>query len=205
MTATCPSGHPSATDDYCDQCGARIDGPAEPSEPAEDTSATPVSAPCPQCGTPRAGRDRYCEDCGFDFASCPAPPAAPAPCRVHVAPDRELFAATAPEGVSFPADTTPRTVVLDGPRVVVGRRRSGGDESADLELDDPAVSRTHATFVCRDDGSWAVVDEGSSNGTTLNGGATPIVPHVPIAVSDGDRVHVGAWTTITLELRSPAA
>ena len=27
MTAVCPRGHTSQSDDYCDQCGARMDSP----------------------------------------------------------------------------------------------------------------------------------------------------------------------------------
>lgn len=48
------------------------------------------------------------------------------------------------------------------------------------------------------DGSWSVVDQGSTNGTTVNGGEDPIDPFVPVPLTDGDRVHVGAWTTITI-------
>uniref|UniRef100_UPI0036F1EE15 FHA domain-containing protein n=1 Tax=Fodinicola feengrottensis TaxID=435914 RepID=UPI0036F1EE15 len=45
---------------------------------------------------------------------------------------------------------------------------------------------------------WAVVDVGSANGTTLNDDPTALSPNVPRPVAAGDRIHVGAWTTITL-------
>ena len=32
MTATCPNGHVSATDDYCDQCGVPISAGADPGD-----------------------------------------------------------------------------------------------------------------------------------------------------------------------------
>ena len=60
--ATCPSGHESADDDFCDVCGFAI-GPA--AVPA--TIAATVPAPCPNCGIPRAGQ--FCEACGYDFTA----------------------------------------------------------------------------------------------------------------------------------------
>jgi FHA domain len=203
MTATCPAGHVSTTTDYCDQCGARI-GSAEPAPVPPDTSATspsPVTAPCPRCGVPRTGRDRYCESCGLDFTVA----ASASAWAVTVGPDREYFARAAAEGLAFPADEFERTIALDSARVRIGRRRPTGEDAPEIELGDPAVSRLHATLVNAADGSWAVVDEGSSNGTTINARADPIAPHVEVPLSDGDRIHVGAWTTITLALRSRAA
>lgn len=60
------------------------------------------------------------------------------------------------------------------------------------------MSHRHAVFLRQPDGSWAVVDQGSTNGTTLNGSDEPIQPHVPVPLQDGDRVHVGAWTTLAV-------
>jgi hypothetical protein len=96
--ATCPSGHASASDDFCVVCGVLIG--AAPSLAAPDTSITgaagsaggtaapgaqPAGAggapaePCPVCHTPRAGR--FCEGCGHDFAAAAPgpPPAVPVP------------------------------------------------------------------------------------------------------------------------------
>ena len=79
MTVTCPSGHSSATADYCDQCGAPIAAVATPLQPTvelpvlEETETSPseVREPCPVCGAPRSGDDRYCERCGHDFLAPP--------------------------------------------------------------------------------------------------------------------------------------
>jgi pSer/pThr/pTyr-binding forkhead associated (FHA) protein len=64
--------------------------------------------------------------------------------------------------------------------------------------EDPGVSHQHAVLVQQPDGTWAVVDQNSTNGTTVNGSEEPIQPFVPVPLQDGDRVHVGAWTTITI-------
>lgn len=226
MSATCPAGHRSATADYCDQCGARIDAPPdtavkEGATPA-DTSATPVtsaspaSPPCPQCGAPRTGHDRFCETCGFDLAQ-PAAPTPPDTSRsaaggaslsawaAEVAPDRAYFERVAPDGLAFPHSEAARMVVLAATRVRIGRRARPGEAAPEIELGDPAVSRLHATLVRAPDGAWAIVDERSSNGTTINDHNDPIPPHLEVPLREGDRVHVGAWTTITLALRSRAA
>jgi FHA domain len=226
MSATCPAGHRSATADYCDQCGARIDAPPahapkEGAAPA-DTSATPVtsasraSPPCPQCGTPRTGHDRFCETCGFDLAQSAAPPpsgaspsgpadTSPSVWAAEVAPDLAYFERVAPEALTFPHAEAARTIALDATRIRIGRRSRPGEDAPEIELDDPAVSRLHATLVHAPDGAWAIVDERSSNGTTLNDDNDPIPPHLEVPLREGDRVHVGAWTTITLALRSRAA
>ena len=41
--------------------------------------------------------------------------------------------------------------------------------------------------VALEDGSWVLVDQDSTNGTTVNGGAEPISPHTAVPLNDGDR------------------
>jgi hypothetical protein len=165
------------------------------------TSSSAASAPCPRCGAPRTGRDRFCEICGFDFAAAACAP----DWAAQVAPDHAYFERLAPEGLTFPYGEVGQTVALDAARVRIGRRRPDADDAPEIELGDPAVSRLHATLVRAQDGSWAIVDEGSSNGTRLNADVEPIPSHREVPLRDGDEVHVGAWTTITLALRNRAA
>ena len=125
-----------------------------------------------------------------------------------VAPDRDYFLAmmqrSGPEatGLNLPAYSPEQHVELTGNQVTVGRRRHSTGESPDIDLavppEDPGVSHQHAVLVRQPDGSWAVVDQNSTNGTTLNGAEDPIQPYVPVPLQDGDQVHVGAWTTITV-------
>ncbi|MFE3328477.1 FHA domain-containing protein [Streptomyces sp. NPDC059176] len=140
----------------------------------------------------------------------PAPPQyqAPAGWTAVIAPDREYFMAmmqrSGPEaaGLNLPAYSPEQQLQLSGNQVSIGRRRHSTGESPDIDLsvppEDPGVSHQHAVLVQQPDGSWAVVDQNSTNGTTVNGGEDPIQPYVPIPLQDGDRVHVGAWTTITI-------
>jgi hypothetical protein len=209
----CPRGHESSTADYCETCGAPIRGTAPPdsvqSKPSFRTQIVVPDGPdrepnrCPRCTTPRLPGARFCEVDGYDFdADAPAIPAAWA---FEVAADREYYARCAPAGVEFPNGYPSRRFQFDGDDAAIGRRSETRHVNPEIDLagsvEDPAVSRLHARFVREADGSLAVVDAGSTNGTRLNGGDEPIRPgeHVPLA--DGDRVHIGAWTTITVRRR----
>ncbi|WP_433782210.1 FHA domain-containing protein [Actinomycetospora sp. CA-101289] len=64
---------------------------------------------------------------------------------------------------------------------------------------DPGVSRLHAVLL-RDAPGWSVLDPGSTNGTAVNYAPEPIPTDTPVRLADGDRVHVGAWTTLHLRL-----
>jgi pSer/pThr/pTyr-binding forkhead associated (FHA) protein len=106
-----------------------------------------------------------------------------------------------PDGLVAPTGRVDVVIPLgDGP-VTIGRRRDGEEPSTiDLSGDhaDPGVSRHHATIARDRHGAWQLTDEGSTNGTTVDGDERPVPPHVPVPLGDGSRVHVGAWTTVTL-------
>ncbi|HEV8175745.1 MAG TPA: FHA domain-containing protein [Actinoplanes sp.] len=211
-TSICPKGHASSTDDFCDTCGAKIGGTmAIPVTPAAPVSSPPASGtPCPHCGTPRTGNWRFCEDCGYDHNTGKVPTLDVAPPAARgagqwtatVAADRAYFEANAIEGVEFPANAPSRTVDLPAPQVRIGRksRSKGTDPELDLSAEplDPGVSHSHALLTLNIDGVWLVSDLGSTNGTYLNDEPRPLTAGQTRTLSDGDRVHVGAWTTITL-------
>lgn len=78
MTAVCPAGHTSASDDYCDVCGVPIDAgaglapPDMPPAPTDAPTQAPLAAgqqPCPNCATPNAEDALFCENCGYDFTT----------------------------------------------------------------------------------------------------------------------------------------
>lgn len=84
MSAVCPQGHTSQSEDYCDICGAPIESatstpPAVPS-PADPAEGAGEPRVCPHCNAPAAPQALFCENCGYDFTTgtAPAPVAAPA-------------------------------------------------------------------------------------------------------------------------------
>jgi hypothetical protein len=220
---TCPKGHDSVATDYCDECGTPIGGAPPAAAPLANTA--PAADPCPDCGTPRTGR--FCEVCGRDFqAAAPSPtPVAPDPppadlprrdgpapgWRVIVAADRDyhtrMQAAAEPgaQPIQFPAFCPERRFALPDRQVLIGRRSRSRGIEPDIDLtgppEDAAVSHAHALLITGPDG-WSVVDLDSANGTYVNDGPDPIAANVPVPVRDGDRIHVGAWTTMTLKLGS---
>ena len=102
--------------------------------------------------------------------------------------------------LEFPSDQEERRIPLVGDEMRIGRRSAGRQVDPEIDLagppPDPGISRLHARLVRRPDGTWALVDAGSANGTLLNG------QHVPsgeeVALREGDRMNLGAWTVIVL-------
>jgi hypothetical protein len=197
VTVRCPTGHDSTAEDYCDECGAPIRTTSE----SDGTTVTVVDR-CPRCNVVRMPGDRFCEQCRFDFSS--VRPEAPVGERwtLLIEADRVFHERLDPTGFEFPSGAPPRAVALDGAEVLVGRASTTAGIAPSIDLaaapGDPAVSRRHARFVREDDGSYAIEDLDSANGTWLNDEPAPIAPHVRVRLVDGDQVHLGAWTTMTL-------
>jgi hypothetical protein len=132
--ATCPSGHESASDDYCDVCGALIGtavlthfDQAPASVPAQASAGvSQAEGACPRCGVPQVGQ--FCESCGFDFNTA-RPAAPPAPASLLTAPPPQ--AAPPPLVPSAPANAAAWTVVVTADRAyydsVLG---AGGPDAA---------------------------------------------------------------------------
>jgi FHA domain len=200
MTVVCPSGHDSRTSDYCDQCGAPIAG-AAPAPVIEeiDTSAAALQQPCPVCGAPRSGDDRYCEGCGHDFLSV-------AEWEAVVYADRAQFERLASDGLSFPDHYRERRFRLTGAALRIGRRRPRASEAPpEIDLagdpEDPGISHSHAVLERQPSGGYAVRDLGSTNGTTINEDPAGVGQDAAVTVRSGDRIRLGAWTTIELRSR----
>jgi hypothetical protein len=243
MSTTCPNGHSSATTDYCDQCGVRLADLPSPevagSEPQSQTQTVPDPAdvevspdtkpslpaePCPDCGAPRVGSDKFCEGCGYNFATrkpsedrtsspalTPSQPPTAELWEALVSADREYFERVAVKEIGFPSHCPPRRFALEQPEIGIGRHSPSRGIRPEIDLsgapEDPAISHLHAILIRQDNGSYSLVDPGSTNGITLNDESTPIAANTPMPLSDGDRIHLGAWTTITIRhaTTSPAA
>lgn len=217
---TCPEGHESETTDYCDECGTPMSGkPKAAQAPAPPPPPPPVEATCANCGAPRDGR--FCEECGHD-ATKPVPAGRPQAAPVEesepepiaavwtavVRADRDWYeevrAKAGPDAgeLEFPPFCPERRFVLEGPQLAIGRRSARRGIEPDIDLTgpplDPGVSALHALLLPRPDGGWQVVDLSSTNGTTLGEAREPLAPNTPVPLSDGDRIKLGAWTTITI-------
>ncbi|MFF1449463.1 FHA domain-containing protein [Streptomyces sp. NPDC058274] len=169
-------------------------------------------------GQPQAQAQAQAQQGGYGYPQAAATQAPPGPgpgyqqqpltWTATIGPDRAYFMAmmqrSGPEaaGLNLPAYSPEQQRPLTGNQMTIGRRRHSTGDTPDIDLsvppEDPGVSHQHAVLVQQPDGSWAVVDQNSTNGTTVNGGEEPIQPFVPVPLQDGDRVHVGAWTTITI-------
>ena len=137
------------------------------------------------------------------------PPAGRGTWVAVVSADREYFddmmARSGPDasGLYFPPYSPERRVPMTGRgQLRIGRRshQRGTVPEIDLSIapEDPGASHQHALLQEQPDGSWVVIDQDSTNGTTLNGAPDAIDAHQPIPLKDGDRIHVGAWTTVTV-------
>jgi hypothetical protein len=84
----------------------------------------------------------------------------------------------------------------------IGRASASRGIAPEIDLTgpplDPAVSHLHAQLLRHEEG-WVVVDLGSSNGTRLNDAEEPLEAETEIPVRRGDRIHLGVWTTITIQ------
>lgn len=186
---TCPSGHHSEWPEYCSVCGIAM-------------AATAIDT-CPTCDEPRIGP--FCEVCGHSYHASALPVQSPW-CAV-VTPDRAYFDACGGDtsGFTFPDESRSRSIVLTGAEMRIGRRSASRGIIPEINLAeppaDPGVSHKHARLLNQLDGTWAVVDDGSTNGTYLNSGRQPIPARQQVPLTDGSRVHLGVWTTITLRHR----
>ena len=201
---TCVEGHTSKAADYCDVCGAPIGS----AEVQPDSSLAAEAKACPACGMPVSGR--FCEACGHDSALPEPVAAAPAGTAsvgwtAVVSADRALYkrvlAQGGPETVEFPLYFPERRIVLQGDTTLIGRgnRKQGVDPEIDLGIHpaDRGVSTQHAVLRIHES-VLTVTDLGSTNGTTLNDSDDRLPEGEETPLIDGDRIHVGAWTTITI-------
>jgi hypothetical protein len=191
---------------------------APPAQPQQSPPGGDAQGPRPPSAPPSA--PSY--GTGFDTDFRLSPPITPLrgpdgaeapPVRTNwvavVRADREYFtqmmSRSGPEaqGLYFPPYCPERRIPLTGRgQVRIGRRSHHRGTVPEIDLsvppEDPGASHQHALLQEQPDGNWIVVDQDSTNGTTVNGAADPIDPHTPIPLRDGDRIHIGAWTTITI-------
>jgi hypothetical protein len=183
-------------------------------DPAAGGPAPIFADPGPAAAGPGPAADPALTSAGPDASAGPAPASggpAPAPggpliWTAVAGSDREYFdavvAAGGPDAASlaFPGYCPERRFRLAGPEMRIGRRSVSQGLEPEIDLTgpptDPGVSRLHAVLMAEPDGSWVIIDPGSENGTMVNG--NEVAAGERIALHDGDRIHLGAWTVITI-------
>ncbi|HYQ69314.1 FHA domain-containing protein [Actinophytocola sp.] len=160
--ATCPQGHTSTDEEYCDVCGREIGG--APASVADAPTSAEAQLPaagttCKACGAALAGR--FCEECGHD--SLAPPPAAPVTAAARtvvvedappvptdrveastwtatVTADRTYFdsvmAADGPDAsaIQFPPYCPDRHFPLAGKEISIGRQSRSRGIMPDIDL-----------------------------------------------------------------------
>jgi serine/threonine protein kinase len=137
--------------------------------------------------------------------SLPAPPV-PLAWTAVVTADRDYYERIQPvyaqdsRQMEFPDDYEEHRIPLTGGELLIGRRSDSKRIYPDIDLigppRDPGIHREHAKLIAAPDGTWTVVDLGMDNGITVNDRDVPSGDSVPLR--PGDRIHLGAWTRITI-------
>src|SRR5262245_36159900 len=210
----CPQCGAAKSGRFCESCGFDFD--AGNRAPSSGGPAPSSGGPAPGSGGPARGSGGSAPASGGPSPApgAPAPggtgsasaSTAPGVWTAVVAGDRAYFedvvAAGAPDAaaLTYPAYFPERRFRLAGPEMRIGRRSASQGLEPEIDLTgpptDPGVSRMHAVLIADDDGSWAVLDPGSENGTFVNG--SEIATGERVRLRDGDRIHIGAWTLITV-------
>ena len=103
--------------------------------------------------------------------------------------------------IEFPSYCPERRFALTGKEMRIGRRSTSRGLEPEIDLTgpptDPGISHLHAVLIAQPDGTWSVLDPGSSNGTQVNG--DDISTGVEVPLHPGDRVCLGAWTVLTIQ------
>jgi hypothetical protein len=199
----CPQCGTAKTGMFCEVCGFDY---ASGTPKAPDPLAQPDPGGFPYVGT--ASATNVVAGTSAATAAVPGgePQAAGPAWTAVVTADRDYFdsvvAAGGPDAASieFPGYCPERRFTLAGQEVRIGRRSASRGLDPEIDLTgpptDPGVSHLHAVLIAQPDGTWSVLDPGSSNGTQVNG--TDLVTGAPVALHSGDRVSLGAWTVLTI-------
>ena len=97
-----------------------------------------------------------------------------------------------------PQDSPERIFHLDLAENTLGRQYDGKGICPEIVVPDPGISRRHLK-VYKEGADWAVLDLGSSNGTSVNG--ADLAAGVVRKIAPGDQITLGMWTRIFVEVR----
>lgn len=213
-TKTCQNCQVSHGPDdmFCENCGYDfITGslPAEAGLPAAGSASESASASGgkPAAAAPVAAAPSVLND--DERAATAGPPSDASGdvprLRIVVSVDRSYFDAVVNDGeIDFP-DPIPADQDLDlaGSELHIGRTSDSRAIHPDIDVadltGDQAVSSRHAVLRVANDGTYTIVDVGSTNGTFLEDVNSDAITHgVPMEVKVGVPMFVGAWTRLTI-------
>lgn len=169
--------------------------PTPPSRPYQGTPGAPAARSTPDDHGIRVNHP------GVQQPQAPPPP--PAPPAAAAAPPAEATAAAGPALAKGRSTGTGARLTVEGDRdgvplvdepVTLGR---GADQV--LRIKDTRASRAHAVVRRRSKGreGWELEDQGSANGTELNGHRIPDGRVAPLR--DGDRIGIGSAVIVYSE------
>lgn len=118
--------------------------------------------------------------------------------NITISVDRDKVSSFGGESPIKP-DIRDRVFPLDLDENLVGRRSQSRGIYPEIEINDPGVSHRHLKFIKQPDGSFGVLELGSSNGTELNG--LVLEPGIITIVKAGDELAIGLWTRLKIEAR----
>jgi predicted ATPase/DNA-binding SARP family transcriptional activator/class 3 adenylate cyclase len=123
---------------------------------------------------------------------------------VVAVPDRGYYEQVeTDDDIGFPLVPIPRRFRLEAEQATIGRRSVQRGVLPDIDLSAPpidtGVSHHHAVLDRQPDGTWTITDPGSTNRTYLNDSAEPLPFNQAVPVGEADRIHIGAWTTLSLQ------
>jgi hypothetical protein len=142
---------------------------------------------CPECGIRNSEGASFCVRCGASLLA-DQPDSATTMSYQPGDEDGEPNALAAVAGdeaclvIRSGGGRSGETYPLHGERVTIGRH-----PAAAIFLDDVTVSRDHA-YLLREGDEWAIVDEGSLNGTYVNRHRDERA-----VLSDGDEIQIGKY------------
>jgi hypothetical protein len=176
-----------------------------PVTPAVESVADPaatVIAPAPAASIPMPDAVTAPPTSNADAPASVAPATAPDTAgmlkwEALLVVDPSLYTDPDPD-IPLPANEPERTFPLDFAENLIGRRSDRKDIHPEIVVNDPGISHRHAKLLRQPDGSFILLDVGSTNGTRLND--VEVKPGVRTPLRDGDQITLGCWTRITIRV-----
>jgi FHA domain len=209
-SATAPSTGPELCPDcqtprtpgarFCEVCRYDFEkrassGHGSPSAVEPAATIAPPTVPTGQAGVAPA-----VTGAGVDAAAAVGTPAATSAQRLNVVVVTDPSLVTDDDMRKQCPQNAPDLVFpLDLDESLVGRRSDIRNIFPEIDLDDVGVSHRQLKLLRQPDGSFAALELGSANGTTLNGVA--LKPGLVTPVAAGDELLVGLWTRLQLRSR----